>query len=128
VTKTDALLQQFAELNVWWRRSERAPRGPLLVLYALGQLQGGADRSIPFDQIEGPLERLLDEFGPPRKSSHPELPFYHLQTDGVWEMQEIVPLTRRNGSKNPLRTELRKWHIHGGFPAPISDLTDCRER
>jgi putative restriction endonuclease len=100
---------------------ERAPHKPLLVLYALGQLQAGADRMIPFDQLERPLERLLEDFGPPRKSPHPELPFYHLQSDGVWEIDERVPLTRRRGSKNPLRTDLRRWRIAGGFPTRIFD-------
>jgi putative restriction endonuclease len=121
VTKTDALLRQFRDLNVWRRGDERAPHKPLLVLYALGQLQAGAARLIPFDQLEEPLARLLEDFGPPRKSPHPELPFYHLQSDGVWEIDERVPLTRRKGSKNPLRTELRQFRIGGGFPAPIFD-------
>jgi putative restriction endonuclease len=115
VTKTDWLLKQFKHLKVWRRGDDRAPHKPLLVLYALGQVQAGADRLIPFDRIEGPLTRLLEEFGPPRRSAHPELPFYHLQTDGVWEIEERIPLTRRRGSKNPLRTELRKWSIRGGF-------------
>lgn len=124
VTRTDTLLRQFRDLNVWRRGDERAPHKPLLVLYALGQLQAGADRLIPFDRLEGPLERLLEEFGPPRKSAHPELPFYHLQTDGVWKIDEQVPLTRRRGSggsKNFLRTELRKWHVGGGFTQAIFD-------
>src|SRR5215471_9580649 len=104
LTKTDTLIQRFRALNVWRRGDERAPHKPLLVLYALGQLQAGAARFIPFDQLERPLERLLEEFGPPRKSPHPELPFYHLQTDGVWEIDERVPPSRRKGSKNFLRT------------------------
>jgi len=120
LTKTDALIQRFRALNVWRRGDERAPHKPLLVLYALGQLQAGTGRLIPFDQLERPLERLLEEFGPPRKSTHPELPFYHLQNDGVWEIDEKAhPLTRRMGSKNPLRTELRKWHVGGGFTNEI---------
>ena len=95
LTKTDALVQKFRDLNVWRRGDERAPHKPLLALYALAQVQSGAERLIPFDQLEGPLERLLEEFGPPRKSPHPELPFFHLQSDGVWEIEETVPLTRR---------------------------------
>jgi putative restriction endonuclease len=119
LTKTDALIERFRDLNVWRRGDERAPHKPLLVLYALGQLQAGAGRLIPFDQLEGPLERLLEEFGPPRKSPHPELPFYHLQNDGIWEIEDHVFLTRRKGSKNPLRTELRKWRVGGGFTAAV---------
>ncbi len=119
-------MQQFRDLNVWRRGDERALHKPLLILYALGQVQAGVDRLIPFDRLEDPLTRLLDEFGPPRRSTHPELPFYHLQTDGVWEIEERVPLTRRRGSKNPLRTELRKWSIRGGFTSAIFEQLKAR--
>jgi hypothetical protein len=52
-------------------------------LYALGQLLAGAGGLIPFDQLEGPIEQLLSEFGPPRKSPRLELPNCHLQTHGM---------------------------------------------
>jgi putative restriction endonuclease len=115
LTKTDAIIRKFQHLNVWRRGDERAPHKPLLILYALGRLQTGADRLIPFDELEKPLARLLEDFGPPRRSIHPELPFFHLQTDGVWEIHDNIGLTIRKGSKNPLRRELRKWRIAGGF-------------
>jgi hypothetical protein len=54
LTKTDALIQRFHGLNVWRRGDGRAPHKPLLVLYALGQLQAGAGQLIPFDQLERP--------------------------------------------------------------------------
>lgn len=81
---------------------------------------------MPFDQIEEPLSGLLEEFGPPRKSPHPELPFYHLTNDGVWEIEDRGPLRIRRGSKNPLRSELRKLQIAGGFPEPIFRLLRSR--
>ena len=56
---------------MWRRGDERAPHKPLLILYALGRLQTGASRLIPFDELEKPLTRLLEDFGPPRKSVHP---------------------------------------------------------
>jgi putative restriction endonuclease len=119
LTKTDAIIRKFKHLNVWRRGDERAPHKPLLILYALGRLQTGADRLIPFDELEKPLARLLEDFGPPRRSIHPELPFFHLQTDGVWEIHDNIGLTIRKGSKNPLRSELRKWRIAGGFEPTI---------
>jgi putative restriction endonuclease len=128
VTKTDSILKQFRDLNVWRRGEERAPHKPLLILFALGRLQSGSPRLLPFDEVENPLTRLLEEFGPPRKSIHPELPFYHLKTDCVWEIDEQAPLTRRQGSKNPLRTELRKWKVGGGFtPTLYAQLKDRPE-
>jgi putative restriction endonuclease len=71
---------------------------------------------------------LLEDFGPPRKSAHPELPFFHLQNDGVWEIHDNIGLTVRKGSKNPLRSELRKWRIVGGFePALYQSLKERPE-
>ena len=119
MTKTDQTLESFRHLNVWKRGDVRAPHKPLLVLYALGRLQAGSDRLIPYDEIDQPLTRLLDEFGPPRRSAHPELPFYHLQTDGVWEIEDRVPLRIRMGSKNPLKSELKKFRIAGGFTEEV---------
>jgi hypothetical protein len=95
LTKTDALVQKFRDLNVWRRGDERAPHKPLLALYALGQVQSGAERLIPFDQLEGPLERLLEDFGPPRKSPHPELPFYRNRALGSAGEEFVVDLERR---------------------------------
>lgn len=74
-----------------------------------------------FDEVEKPLSQLLEDFGPPRKSVHPELPFFHLQSDGIWEIHDDVGLTARRGSKNPLRSELRKFRIGGGFPSDLFD-------
>ena len=122
MTKIDALLQRFQDLNVWRRRGERAPHKPLLILLALGRLKSSDQRLMPFDQIEEKLSKLLEEFGPPRKSPHPELPFFHLTNDGVWEIEDQEPLRIRRGSKNPLRTELRKFRIAGGFPEPIFQI------
>ena len=45
------------------------------------------------------LTRLLNDFCPPRRSAHPELPFYHLQNDGVWEIEERIPLARLRPSR-----------------------------
>lgn len=126
MTKTDAILTQFRNLNVWHRQDERAPHKPLLVLLALGRLQAGAERLFPFDELEQPLSDLLEEFGPPRRSLHPELPFFHLQSDGVWELQEDPRVRQRQGSKNPLRTDLRKFRVRGGFPGPL--FRDLKER
>lgn len=46
---------------------------------------------------------------------YPELPFYHLQTNGVWEIEDRVELRILRRSKNPLKSELKKFRIAGGF-------------
>src|SRR5262249_51332783 len=74
----DALLKRFEELSVWRQGDLRAPHKPLLVLYALGRWQRGLTE-VSFREAEPELTALLREFGPPRRSDHPEQPFWRLQ-------------------------------------------------
>ena len=58
-------------------------------LLALAAVQRGQDRFLRFAEIEERLKKLLIDFGPPRKSYHPEYPFWRLQNDGdFWEIPE----------------------------------------
>ena len=41
-------------------------------------------------------------FGPPRKVTHPEFPFWHLQTDGLREIPERENLPKKNGGTSVL--------------------------
>ena len=80
-------LGRIAGLRRWRKDGERAPHKPLLLLYALGRTANGAGGSIPFRQAEPDLRRLLDEFGPPRKSQ-PSYPFRRLANDdGLWTVE-----------------------------------------
>jgi putative restriction endonuclease len=76
-------ITRVTSLNQWKRNGERAPHKPLLLLYALGHLQRTGSASVSFADAEPGLRRLLEEFGPPREP-HPEYPFHHLTTDGLW--------------------------------------------
>ena len=116
IAEQDEVLRQVAALNVWTRGEERAPHKPLLILLALGRLN---KRMALFEDLERPLRELLEEFGPPRKSVHPEYPFFWLKTDGLWETDETGGLTKRKSGANPLKSELIRHAIKGGFPAPI---------
>jgi putative restriction endonuclease len=71
---TETILSRFDVLSIWKRGDQRAPHKPLLVLYALGRWQAG-QKDVTFCHIEPDLKALLREFGPPRKSDHPEQPF-----------------------------------------------------
>jgi putative restriction endonuclease len=100
------VLDRVQTLNVWKRGGERAPHKPLLLLYALAQASHG-ERDIPYVQVDEVLRGLLMEFGPSRKQYHPELPFWHLQSDGLWEVLDAETLPRRKGrNKCPLRSVL----------------------
>src|SRR4051794_32502351 len=80
---SDDILHRFDDLGIWKQGDQRAPHKPLLVLYALGMWQAG-QKHVSFREVEPDLTSLLREFGPPRKSDHPEQPFWRLQRDGVW--------------------------------------------
>jgi putative restriction endonuclease len=113
------VLAQFAALRVWRRGGERAPHKPLLVLWALGRVARGESRLAPYAEVDRALERLLREFGPLRRSVHPELPFWHLQTDGLWEIPGAEHLRVRAGSSNPPRGELLARGAVGGFTPEV---------
>ncbi|MGC8884002.1 MAG: phosphorothioated DNA-binding restriction endonuclease [Bryobacteraceae bacterium] len=109
--------QSVETLAVWKRGDERAPHKPLLILWNLGRVQRGEDRMVLFRDAEPGLRRLLEEFGPPRKSIHPEYPFWHLQSDGLWEvMEEKAAQAPR---KSPTKKDLMDLEIQGGFPVEI---------
>jgi putative restriction endonuclease len=115
MTIGDAILKQFSGLQTWKRGEERAPHKPLLTLQALGRLQKGDERLQEFSDLEPDLKRLLTDFGPPRQSVHPEYPFWRLQRDGIWEVTCSAGLKTRNANTDPLKSELRKLGVKGGF-------------
>jgi putative restriction endonuclease len=115
------VLEQFGRLNVWSRGSERAPHKPLLVLYALGRWARGERGDLPFAEVAPALTDLLREFGPPRRSLHPEYPFWRLQNDGVWQVQADgdQPLRPRRGHDDPPKSELLAHSARGNFTPEV---------
>ena len=81
-------LARVQRLRRWERGGQRAPHKPLLLLYALGRLQRGEVGPVLFGELEGQVGHLLREFGPARRSYHPEFPFHHLTSDGLWQISD----------------------------------------
>jgi len=88
----------------------------------LAALQRGEDRLIAFARIEEELGSLLEDFGPPR-ATRPEYPFWHLQSDGLWEIPERAALQadiddapHRN---NPRLSVIREVGAHGGLTTDL---------
>src|SRR5262245_27045807 len=111
---SDAVLNRFDALNIWRQGDQRAPHKPLLILYALGRWQQGTT-VITFAEAESDLTVLVREFGPPRKSDHPEQPFWRLQRDGVWTVSAPKNLPLKTGDDIPKLTALRSHDVRAGF-------------
>lgn len=120
MAQRDEILTAFDNIAVWSRGSERAPHKPLLVLYALAQLSRGGPNSIAFRDLEPKLTELLKEFGPTRKSYHPEYPFWRLQNDGIWIVDGADNLARRTAQADIPKRVLLENDVHAHFRDDIA--------
>lgn len=111
----DELKDSIKNLTIWKKRGERAPHKPLLILYALGKIQQGKPRMLPYKQVRLDLKELLIEFGPLRKSYHPEQPFVRLANDGIWELDKKT-------QKKPNNMQLLLNDVNGGFTEEVYNL------
>ena len=115
------LIEKISNLNTWKKGDQRAPHKPLLLLLALAGVQQNKERLILFEDIEKPLTELLIEFGPQRKSYHPEEPFKRLPRDEIWELRNdhgVVEIDGRSFTKG----SLKKDEISGGFTKDVFNL------
>lgn len=115
----EELKRRIANLNMWKRGAQRAPHKPLLILYALGKCLRGEKRLISYKDVDQDLRKLLHEFGPPRKSLHPEHPFCRLQNDGIWEIVGAEHLQNQKRVSDISRRKLLDSNVYGGFTEEI---------
>lgn len=96
MNKTE-IIERFSKLNVYHRGHRRAPHKPLLLLIAISKLQQGKI-NLPYEEIEIALKPLLSAYAPPVSGRHqPELPYWHLQSDKLWEIEGAANLPRQKG-------------------------------
>src|SRR5436305_5001567 len=115
---SERVLARFDALTTWRQGGRRAPHKPLLVLYALGRWQQGK-AEVTYREAEPELTALLREFGPSRKSDHPEQPFWRLQRDGVWTVNAPADLPIKTGDDIPRVTALRAHDVRAGFSPDV---------
>lgn len=104
----DDWLARVLSLRVWSRDGQRAPHKPLLLLMVLARLQREEPAMVSFGELEAPLTNLLRDFGPARRSHHPEFPFHHLASDGLWKIS-----TPDGGDARPLGTSVARLRQSG---------------
>ncbi len=109
------LINRFLGIRVWKRGDQRAPHKPLLILFMLSRMLRNEPRMVSYSEVVEPLQRLLDDFGPPRRSS-PAYPFYHLASDGIWEFSVARSY---NIVGSPSSRFLLDNNVSGGFSEDI---------
>lgn len=119
------IVELMADIKVWKKGGKRAPHKPLLLLVMLARIQNGLSGRIRFNDLYDPLKQVLVGFGPPRKSYHPEYPFWHLQNDGFWlidrhsELEKGLQGARRKN--NPPKKILVELNPAAGFPTGLEN-------
>ncbi len=115
----DDLEQRVADLNVDASGGQRKPHKPLLLLYAIARLVRFGERELPFEQVRAALMPLLGAYAPPvRAQHHPEYPYWHLRSDGLWEIPGADALER--GAKG--------FPLMSGFQRSIGRLPETYAR
>ncbi len=115
-------LARLAGINQWKRRDQRAPHKPLLLLHAIAQLHSDRTSRLAYEHVGPKLRDWLDEFGPQRRTQHPEQPFWRLQNDdGLWSVSSTAPIS----SEQPSDSKLRQMEAVGSLtPDFASALLD----
>ena len=119
MTERDDWLNRIAGIKQWQGGGERAPHKPLLLLYLFGRIQSSGSSQVTFIEAEKPVNQLLAEFGPPRKTQA-VYPFHHLQSDGFWSVS-----ADGGGDPGPSVKRLRETHAVGRLD---SDLEEALRR
>lgn len=117
----EEIIQAFDRMRVWQRGDQRAVHKPLLVLYALSKIGPDGAAMIDWNEAEPHLKALLEEFGPDSAANSRHYPFWHLKSDGLWQLDGPESILSRPAGATPTLTELREHHVKGGFPPALRE-------
>lgn len=111
--------QALSRLNTWKRGDQRAVHKPLLTLMLIARAASHAPRLVHFAEIADKLTHLLREFGPPRQHYRPEYPFWHLQSDGFWAIENKFNLPLKSRGLSPTKRILLENEVVGAVPEDL---------
>ena len=94
-------------------RGKRHPHKPLLLLWLLGRQQRGETGPVRYEEAQGPVDRLLAEFGTPAKrdKDRAAMPFFHLEPE-LWIREATVPDVELTDSGSRLRSGGARGQLH----------------
>ncbi|MEV6057168.1 phosphorothioated DNA-binding restriction endonuclease [Streptomyces sp. NPDC052107] len=118
--------------------AHRAPHKPLLVLWLLGRFVTLGSTAVTYDEAEGPVSRLINDFGPvmtnpSQARQRAAMPFVHLERT-LWDVRDSVgrpiPPTdpdrggwlRAQGAQGRMRPEVERLLADPGTVAAAARL------
>ena len=106
IAAIEDLLERFTKLKrAGLKGGGKAPHKYLLLLFAISQCLKGEERMMPYQTVTKGLTPLLERYAPYTKHLRPNLPFWHLQNDGIWELDD-PSLVRKGVTKKPSISDL----------------------
>ncbi|MEU6323199.1 phosphorothioated DNA-binding restriction endonuclease [Streptomyces sp. NPDC047009] len=134
----DELLSALAGLRQARIGAHRAPHKPLLVLWLLGRFVTLGSTAVTYDEAEGPVSRLINDFGPAMTNpsqamQRAAMPFVHLERT-LWDLRDSVgrpiPPTdpdrggwlRAQGAHGRMRPEVERLLADPGAVAAAAGL------
>ena len=120
-----SLLNKVQTIRMWTQHGLFAPHKPLLMLLALGEFSRGRTQN-PYCETKVKLTDLLKDFGPSRKTHHPEQPFLRLENDGLWCVNSDKPLKAKSGKIS--QGELLDKNAIGCFPDEVLHVLESDPR
>lgn len=116
IDAADAAIQR---IRPWARGGVQAPHKPLLLLVALRRVEEGMPRLMAFPDVEPELRELIAQFSDVTSPPNAGYPFWRLQADGLWEINDAGTFSSRASNTDPPLRELRGRPALGGFPSHL---------
>jgi putative restriction endonuclease len=109
----EELLARLAALRLARVGGIRAPHKPLLLLWLFGQFAATGSSAARYEQAEGPVSQLINDFGPPVASpsagrQRAAMPFVHLERE-LWDLRDA-----EGREVGPAAPEQRGWLLDRG--------------